>query len=104
MREKYETLKLNDLREIAKSRGIKSVASLKKAEIIDLMCERIEGYENPIIGISHGDCWGDADYIAELARRKLGQETKVITSYVGTVIGAHSGPGTLAFFFMGDTR
>ena len=42
MREKYETLKLNDLREIAKSRGIKSVASLKKAEIIDLMCEMDE--------------------------------------------------------------
>ncbi|MBQ7186586.1 MAG: DegV family protein [Ruminococcus sp.] len=85
---------------IGKVRGRKQ--SLNK--IIDLMCERIEGYENPIIGISHGDCWGDADYIAELARRKLGQETKVITSYVGTVIGAHSGPGTLAFFFMGDKR
>ena len=85
---------------IGKVRGRKQ--SLNK--IIDLMCERIEGYENPVIGISHGDCWGDADYIAELARRKLGQETKVITSYVGTVIGAHSGPGTLAFFFMGDKR
>ena len=85
---------------IGKVRGRKQ--SLNK--IIELMCERIEGYENPVIGISHGDCWGDADYIAELARRKLGQETKVITSYVGTVIGAHSGPGTLAFFFMGDKR
>ncbi len=42
MREKYETLKLNDLREIAKSRGIKSVASLKKAEIIDIMCKMDE--------------------------------------------------------------
>ncbi len=42
MREKYETLKLNDLREIAKSRGIKSVAGLKKAEIIDLMCQMDE--------------------------------------------------------------
>ena len=85
---------------IGKVRGRKQ--SLNK--IIELMCERIEGYENPVIGISHGDCWGDADYIADLARRKLGQETKVITSYVGTVIGAHSGPGTLAFFFMGDKR
>ena len=73
-------------------------------KIIDIMCERIEGYDNSVIGISHGDCWGDADYIADLARKKLGQDTKVITSYVGTVIGAHSGPGTLAFFFMGDKR
>ncbi len=39
MREKYETLKLNDLREIAKKRGIKGATSLKKSEIIDLMCE-----------------------------------------------------------------
>ncbi|MCR5157190.1 MAG: transcription termination factor Rho [Butyrivibrio sp.] len=39
MREKYETLKLNDLRDIAKKRGIKGATSMKKAEIIDLMCE-----------------------------------------------------------------
>ena len=85
---------------IGKVRGRKQ--SLNR--IIELMCEKIEGYDNPVIGISHGDCWGDADYIADLARKKLGQETKIITSYVGTVIGAHSGPGTLAFFFMGDKR
>ena len=73
-------------------------------KIIDLMCERLGGYENPVIGISHGDCWGDADYIAELARKKLGKDTEVIISYTGTVIGAHSGPGTLALFFMGEKR
>ena len=39
MREKYETLKLNDLRDIAKKRGIKGATTLKKSEIIDLMCE-----------------------------------------------------------------
>ncbi len=39
MREKYETLKLNDLRDIAKKRGIKGATAMKKAEIIDLMCE-----------------------------------------------------------------
>ena len=39
MRERYETLKLNDLREIAKKRGIKGATGMKKSEIIDLMCE-----------------------------------------------------------------
>ncbi|MCR5670675.1 MAG: transcription termination factor Rho, partial [Butyrivibrio sp.] len=39
MREKYETLKLNDLRDIAKKRGIKGATGMKKSEIIDLMCE-----------------------------------------------------------------
>ncbi len=39
MREKYETLKLSDLREIAKKRGIKGATGMKKSVIIDLMCE-----------------------------------------------------------------
>ena len=39
MRERYETLKLNDLRDIAKKRGIKGATALKKSEIIDLLCE-----------------------------------------------------------------
>ena len=39
MREKYETLKLGDLRDIAKKRGIKGASGMKKSEIIDLMCE-----------------------------------------------------------------
>ena len=37
MREKYETIALTDLREIAKSRGIKGVSTLKKADIIEAM-------------------------------------------------------------------
>ena len=85
---------------IGKVRGRKQ--SLNK--LIELMGERIAGYDNPVIGICHGDCWGDADYVADLARQKLGQNIKVITSYTGTVIGAHSGPGTLALFFMGEKR
>ncbi|WP_026651934.1 transcription termination factor Rho [Butyrivibrio proteoclasticus] len=42
MRERYETLKLADLRDIAKKRGIKGASALKKSEIIDLMCEMDE--------------------------------------------------------------
>lgn len=37
MREKYETIALTDLREIAKSRGIKGVSTMKKADIIEAM-------------------------------------------------------------------
>ena len=42
LREKYETLKLNDLREIAKKRGIKGATGMKKSDIIDLMCRMDE--------------------------------------------------------------
>ncbi len=42
LRERYETLKLNDLRDIAKKRGIKGASGMKKSEIIDAMCEMDE--------------------------------------------------------------
>lgn len=85
---------------IGKVRGRKQ--SLSK--LVELMGERLGDYENPVIGICQGDCLGDADYVADLAKQKLGKNIKVIVSYTGTVIGAHSGPGTLALFFMGEER
>ncbi len=53
--------------------------------------------------ISHGDCLEDAQYLADRIRNELSVKTVVI-DYVGPVIGAHSGPGTLALFFFGTQR
>ena len=53
--------------------------------------------------ISHGDCLEDAEFVAGEVRRRLGVET-VHINYVGPVIGNHSGPGTLALFFLGSRR
>ena len=53
--------------------------------------------------ICHGDCMDDAQRLAGMVREKHGVEVKLIT-YTGTVIGAHSGPGTLALFFLGKHR
>lgn len=55
------------------------------------------------IFISHGDCEDDANYLAKLIREKFGIE-EITINYVGPVIGAHSGPGTLALFFLGTQR
>lgn len=85
---------------VGKIRGRKQ--SLNK--LVEMMEERIGGWENPVIAVCHGDCPNDAEYIAKLAKQKIGKKTKVITSYTGTVIGAHSGPGTIALFFMGEYR
>ena len=49
--------------------------------------------------ISHGDCLADAEYLASRIEAAHGVKTEVIT-HVGSVIGAHSGPGTLALFFV----
>ena len=53
--------------------------------------------------ISHGDCLEDAQYLADRIKEEFGVEVAVI-DYVGPVIGAHSGPGTLALFFYGKQR
>ncbi len=42
MRERYESLPLKELREIAKARGLKSVTAMRKAELIDRMCQEDE--------------------------------------------------------------
>ena len=58
---------------------------------------------NDVCFISHGDCIEDAQYVASLLKEKYGVK-EVIISYVGAVIGSHSGPGTVALFFLGEHR
>lgn len=59
---------------------------------------------NNIVTISHGDCIEDANYAAKMMKEIFGEDTEVVIAYTGPVIGAHSGPGTLALFFWGDYR
>lgn len=53
--------------------------------------------------ISHGDCPDDADLLESMIRQQYGHGAAFITE-IGSVIGAHSGPGTLALFFIGRQR
>lgn len=59
--------------------------------------------QNDAVFISHGDCIEDAEYLASRVRNELGI-SHVEINYVGPVIGSHSGPGTLAIFFLGNER
>ena len=58
---------------------------------------------NGKVYISHGDCIKDAEELAKIIETKYGAKTELITN-VGPVIGAHSGPGTLALFFVSKER
>ena len=58
--------------------------------------------DSPVF-ISHGDCPEDAELLAKITREDYGREVELIT-LIGSVIGAHSGPGTLALFFRGSER
>ena len=53
--------------------------------------------------ISHGDCMDDARLLEGMIAERHGRKASLITA-VGPVIGAHSGPGTLALFFVGRAR
>ena len=59
--------------------------------------------ENDTVFISHGDCQADVDLLTRILKEKYGVKN-VFSYYVGAVIGSHSGPGTLALFFLGSKR
>ena len=53
--------------------------------------------------ISHADCINDVEELASILKERHGASVHIVTD-VGPVIGAHSGPGTLALFFIGKER
>lgn len=55
------------------------------------------------IMIAHGDCLSDAEFLRDKIM-EMGVVKEVIISEIGPVVGAHSGPGTVALFYMGTTR
>ena len=84
---------------VGKARGRK--ASLMA--LVDHMEETAIDPKNQTVFISHGDCVEDARFVADEVRRRFGTED-IRINYVGPVIGNHSGPGTLALFFLGSKR
>jgi DegV family protein with EDD domain len=59
--------------------------------------------EKQTIFLSHGDCLEEAEWLASILRDEL-HVKDVMLSFIGPVIGSHSGPGTMAIFFMGNHR
>ena len=62
----------------------------------------IDPTKGPIY-ICQGDCKEDADMLTNMIKEEFGPETDM-TVFTGPVVGAHSGPGTLALFFLGKER
>lgn len=73
--------------------------------LVDYMGEKIANYagENDMVMISHGDALEDAQKVRDMIRERYGIENFCINS-LGPVIGAHTGPGLIALFFMGESR
>ena len=84
---------------VTKVRGRKTSIST----IADMYGELAKDKEGGLVYISHGACENDANALATMLNERYGAKVSIITD-VGTVIGAHSGPGTLALFFIGTHR
>ena len=86
---------------LAKVRGRKK----SLMALVDSMEQQMGSYreQNDIVFISHGDCEEEARYLSDLIQQRLGISCFLI-NYVGPTIGAHSGPGTKALFYMGEYR
>ncbi|NCB04033.1 MAG: DegV family protein [Clostridia bacterium] len=87
----------------SKYRGKKRVIE----EIVNRMAEHAEGgtaYSGRCF-LSHSACYADARAVADAVEARFPKlDGKVVINSVGTVIGAHTGPGTVALFFFGDER
>ncbi|NLU10870.1 MAG: DegV family protein [Tepidanaerobacter acetatoxydans] len=66
--------------------------------MIEIMAERSKNPENQLIGISHGDNEELAMELKEAVKKEFGVKD-IMISWIGPVIGSHSGPGTVALFF-----
>ncbi len=84
---------------VAKVRGRKNSLDALVAHMEQTAIE--PGHQT--VYITHGDCMEDAEYVADLVRKKFGVK-EIVINYVDPVIGAHSGPGTVALFFIGTER
>lgn len=72
---------------------------------IDTLIEKARATitDTDVAFICHGDCIDDANYAADRLKNELGVK-EVFIDYTGVVIGSHSGPGTLAIFYIGTER
>ena len=84
---------------IGKARGRQ--AALKA--LVDKMEQTAIDPHSQTVFISHGDCPEDAQTLAQMVRERFGVR-EIVINYIGPVIGAHSGPGTLALFYIGTER
>ena len=85
---------------IGKMRGRKAAME----QLVKRFGELKGNYVNETIFIAHGDCPEDAEKLEQMLRAAHPEIKTVHTGYVGGVIGAHTGPGVLVVFFLGEHR
>lgn len=84
---------------------LKKIRGRKQAlkELVNMMEERMGDVKNPYFTIAHGDCLEDAQFVVAEIKKRFGIN-KAVINFVGPIVGSHSGPGTVALFFIGEKR
>ena len=88
---------------------INKIRGRKKAlnSLVDYMAEKMGSWDqenkDDCIFISHADALEDAEYVKQQIQERFGMEHFLINN-IGPTIGAHTGCGTVALFFMGESR
>lgn len=100
---------LMQVNEVGKLVPVQKVRGKKKVieEIVKVMEENAQDGVNYAgkVFLSHSDVQADAEAVIQRIRERFKNiQEPILLNWVGTVIGAHTGPGTVALFYVGKQR
>lgn len=72
-------------------------------KMLEAIKEQVENPENQTLYVSHSNAIESAVEFAEMVKKELGFKD-IFYSYIGSIIGSHTGPGLIAVFFHGKNR
>ena len=71
--------------------------------LVEQMEKQYTPESNDIVFIGHADSAEDAEYVRQLVEERMGVKNFLVY-FIGPIVGAHSGPGTIALFHFGKSR
>lgn len=72
-------------------------------KMLEAIKEQVVNPENQTLYVSHSNAIESAVEFAEIVKKELGFKD-IFYSYIGSIIGSHTGPGLIAVFFHGKNR
>ena len=76
-------------------------AGMSTSMLVTKMKKYADDQTGQAVFISHGNAADDAQIVADLVQKEF--HVKAVTvNFIGPIVGSHSGPGTIALFFVGD--
>lgn len=92
--------------EVGKLEVLEKIRTKKKAEksVVEKMMAEVGPDYDGYVFISHSACIDDAKAVGDMIKENFKNVKEVNIFNIGTVIGTHTGPGTVATFYFGNKR